>query len=87
MNGRPFFDTNVVLYAFRKDDPRSQVAESLLSGGGTLSVQILNEFVSVAQTLQALGGCWPSAADSRAICKMARKFEGRVIRNPFLGLD
>ena len=37
MNGRPFFDTNVVLYGFRKDDLRSQVAESLLSGGGALS--------------------------------------------------
>lgn len=49
MNGKPFFDTNVVLYAFRQDDPRSQVAEVLLAGGGAISVQVLNEFVAVAR--------------------------------------
>lgn len=49
MNGSPFFDTNIVLYAFRQDDPRSQVAEALLAGGGTISVQVLNEFVAVAR--------------------------------------
>jgi predicted nucleic acid-binding protein len=49
MNGKPFFDTNVVLYAFHKSDPRAQVAESLLAGGGTISVQVLNEFAAVAR--------------------------------------
>jgi predicted nucleic acid-binding protein len=43
-----FFDTNVLLYAY-SDDPRRQVAEDLISGGGTIGVQQLNEFVSVAQ--------------------------------------
>ena len=47
MNDRPFFDTNVVLYAFRQDDTRGQVAETLLAAGGALSV--LNEFVAVAR--------------------------------------
>lgn len=49
MNDKPFFDTNVILYAFRQDDPRGQVAETLLAAGGTLSVQVLNEFVAVAR--------------------------------------
>jgi len=49
MNDKPFFDTNVVLYAFRQDDTRGQVAETLLVAGGTLSVQVLNEFVAVAR--------------------------------------
>jgi predicted nucleic acid-binding protein len=49
MNDRSFFDTNVIVYAFRKNDPRSQVAETLLTAGGALSVQVLNEFVSVAR--------------------------------------
>lgn len=49
MNGKPFFDTNVILYAFRQDDTRSQVAETLLAAGGILSVQVLNEFVAVAR--------------------------------------
>jgi predicted nucleic acid-binding protein len=49
MNDRSFFDTNVVLYAFSQDDPRSRVAETLLAAGGVLSVQVLNEFVAVAR--------------------------------------
>lgn len=49
MNGKPFFDTNIILYAFRKDDPRSLVAETLLWQGGAVSVQVLNEFVGVSR--------------------------------------
>ena len=49
MNTRPFFDTNVVLYAFRQGDSRSRKAEALLAEGGALSVQVLNEFVAVAR--------------------------------------
>jgi predicted nucleic acid-binding protein len=49
MIDKPFFDTNIVLYAFRQDDVRGQVAETLLAAGGTLSVQVLNEFVAVAR--------------------------------------
>jgi predicted nucleic acid-binding protein len=46
---RAFFDTNVLVYAVAEDDPRSTQAEELLAGGGVISVQILNEFVSVAR--------------------------------------
>src|SRR5712671_6478681 len=49
MNDKPFFDTNVILYAFRQDDMRGQVAEALLAAGGAMSVQVLNEFVAVAR--------------------------------------
>jgi predicted nucleic acid-binding protein len=49
MNDKPFFDTNIILYAFRQNDSRGQVAETLLAAGGALSVQVLNEFVAVAR--------------------------------------
>jgi predicted nucleic acid-binding protein len=49
MSDKPFLDTNVVLYAFRQGDARGQQAEILLAAGGTLSVQVLNEFVNVAR--------------------------------------
>jgi len=49
VNDKAFFDTNVILYAFRQEDKRSQVAETLLAAGGVLSVQVLNEFVAVAR--------------------------------------
>ena len=47
MIARAFFDTNVFVYAVVQDDPRSQQAEELIAEGGTVSVQVLNEFVDV----------------------------------------
>jgi predicted nucleic acid-binding protein len=49
MNDKPFFDTNVILYAFGQDDTRRRLAETLLAAGGMLSVQVLNEFAAVAR--------------------------------------
>jgi predicted nucleic acid-binding protein len=49
MPAKAFFDTNVLLYAVAESDPRSTQAEELLASGGVLSIQILNEFVSVAR--------------------------------------
>ena len=49
MPAKVFFDTNVLLYAVAENEPRSAQAEELLAAGGVLSVQILNEFVSVAR--------------------------------------
>jgi len=49
MTVKAFFDTNVLIYAVAENDPRSAQAEELLASGGVLSVQILNEFASVAR--------------------------------------
>ena len=49
MPGDRFFDTNVLIYAFAADDPRSARAEELLSEGGVIGVQVLNEFTNVAR--------------------------------------
>lgn len=46
---KAFLDTNVLIYAVAEDKPRSAQAEELLASGGVLSVQVLNEFVSVAR--------------------------------------
>jgi predicted nucleic acid-binding protein len=46
---KAFLDTNVLIYAVTEDDPRSAQAEELLASGGVLSVQVLNEFVSVVR--------------------------------------
>lgn len=43
-----FFDTNILLYLLSADQAKADRAEELLSIGGTVSVQVLNEFVSVA---------------------------------------
>ena len=44
---KPFIDSNVVLYLFSSDTVKADRAESLLQSGGLISVQVLNEVVSV----------------------------------------
>lgn len=44
----PFLDTNVLLYLLSADHDKAERAEALLAGGGAISVQVLNEFASVA---------------------------------------
>jgi predicted nucleic acid-binding protein len=62
----PFFDTNVLVYAFANEGSRTAVAERLLEGGGLVSVHTLNEFVAVA--VRKLGMTWEEVAEAlRAI--------------------
>ncbi len=50
---RRFFDTNVLLYLLSADAAKADRVEEALVAGGTISVQVLNEFTSVA--LRKLG--------------------------------
>ena len=43
-----FFDTNVLLYLLSEEAAKADQAETLITGGGTISVQVLNEFAAVA---------------------------------------
>ncbi|MDD5296054.1 MAG: PIN domain-containing protein [Rhodocyclaceae bacterium] len=49
-----FFDTNVLLYLFSGDGSKADRAEILLAAGGVISVQVLNEFASVASRKLAM---------------------------------
>jgi predicted nucleic acid-binding protein len=65
-----FFDTNVVLYLLSADAVKADRAEELLATGGMISVQVLNEFASVASRKLRLS--WPEIRDVlapvRVIC-------------------
>lgn len=65
-----FFDSNVLIYTLAEGDPRQGVATGLLARGGTLSVQVLNEFANVAHRKLKLS--WPEVdqalAALRAFC-------------------
>ena len=67
MPAKPFFDTNVLIYAAIAEDARSARAEEFLYAGGTISVQVLNELVSVAR--RKLGTPW---ADVKAALRWIR---------------
>ena len=43
-----FFDTNILLYLMSEDETKADRAEQCLAQGGVISVQVLNEFTSVA---------------------------------------
>ncbi len=45
---RAFLDTNVLVYLLTSD-PKARLAAELIADGGTISIQVLNEFVSVAR--------------------------------------
>jgi predicted nucleic acid-binding protein len=48
MTPKVFFDTNIILYFFGDEGYRTEAAERLLVEGGVVSIQVLNELVSVA---------------------------------------
>jgi predicted nucleic acid-binding protein len=59
-----FFDTNVLLYLIGSDSAKADRAEQLLSNGGVISVQVLNEFASVASRKQRMP--WSEIDDALA---------------------
>ncbi len=68
MNAKAFLDTNIVVYAFSSNDPRSERAEALLEAGGVVSVQVLNEFVNVLRRKQGRG--WDEVDDALGVLKI-----------------
>ena len=54
---RDFLDTNILIYAALQPDGRSEQARHVVAQGGVISVQVLNEFASVAS--RKLRKPWP----------------------------
>jgi len=52
-----FFDTNVLLYLASADATKADRAEAMISAGGTISVQVLNEVTNVARRKMRMA--WP----------------------------
>ena len=67
---RAFLDTNVVLYTLAEGDPRQPIALDRPAQGGTISVQVLNDFTTIARRKFKLS--WPEGfkalAAVRALC-------------------
>ncbi|HKU97280.1 MAG TPA: PIN domain-containing protein [Vineibacter sp.] len=68
MNAKPFLDTNIVVYAFSSNEPKSGRAEALLAEGGVISVQVLNEFVNVSRRKHGRG--WDEILDALGVLKI-----------------
>ena len=46
---KPFIDSNIILYLFSSNALKADKAEEILANGGIISVQVLNEVVSVCR--------------------------------------
>lgn len=44
-----FFDTNVLVYVASADPAKAELAETIVGGGGAISVQVLNELANVCR--------------------------------------
>lgn len=50
----PFIDTNIIVYLASRDVRKADRSEKIRAAGGVVSVQVLNEYVSVARRKLAL---------------------------------
>ena len=67
-----FFDTNLLLYLLSEEPAKSEKAEELIAHGGVISVQVLNEFVSVAtrKLAMTIAEVRDVLAAVRAVCRV-----------------
>lgn len=67
-----FFDTNILLYLLSADETKANRAEEELSAGGIVSVQVLNEFASVASRKlnMSIAEIREALAGIRAVCRI-----------------
>ena len=67
-----FFDTNILMYALASDIEKADRSEALLSSGGTISVQVLNECALALR--RKFKARWPAialaSACMREICEV-----------------
>jgi len=83
--GRPFFDTNVLLYLLSENAFKADRAEAVLVEGGVISVQVLNEFASVA--LRKIGMTHAEIRDILGTIRSVCQVQLLTVETHDLGLD
>ena len=82
---KPFFDTNVLLYLLSEDIRKADRSEALMATGGVISVQVLNEFSSVAS--RKLKMTYAEIRDALQIIRAVCQTQAVTIDIHELGLD
>jgi predicted nucleic acid-binding protein len=82
---KPFFDTNVLLYLLSEDSRKADRAEAIMATGGVISVQVLNEFSSVAS--RKLKMTYAEIRDALQIVRAVCQTQAVTIDIHELGLD
>lgn len=80
-----FFDSNVLLYLLSGDKRKADRAEAIIALGGIISVQVLNEFASVAS--RKLGMTYTEIREILATVRAICQTQPVTIDTHDLGLD
>jgi predicted nucleic acid-binding protein len=80
-----FLDTNVLLYLLSGDQTKADTAEALLARGGTISVQVLNEFAQVAR--RKFHAHWVAVHESLTAIRLNLAVQPVTIATHELGLQ
>jgi predicted nucleic acid-binding protein len=80
-----FFDTNVLIYLALEDDAKADAAKRLVAGGGTISVQVLNEVANVARRKRQRS--WMEVRDLLETLASLVRVEPLTIATHAIGLD
>jgi predicted nucleic acid-binding protein len=82
---RSFLDSNVVLYLASGDHAKADRAEEFVAGGGTVSVQVLNEIANVS--LRKMGMSWVETRNFLLMIRGLLKVEPMTIEIHDAGID
>ena len=80
-----FFDTNVLVYLASGDTRKADRAEQIVAGGGTISVQVLNEVANVARRKMRLS--WTETATFLATVRALVTVEAMTVETHELGVS
>jgi predicted nucleic acid-binding protein len=82
---KAFFDTNIVLYLLSENTRKADKAEAAIALGGVISVQVLNEFSSVAS--RKLKMSYAEIRDTLSIVRALCQVQAVTINTHARGLD
>jgi predicted nucleic acid-binding protein len=82
---KSFFDTNVLLYLLSADNNKANHAEAIIANGGVISVQVLNEFASVAS--RKLKMPYPEIRETLQVVRAVCSIKAITLETHELGLD
>ena len=80
-----FLDSNVILYVASRQQAKADRAEELISTGGTISVQVLNEIANVSRRKMRLS--WVETRDFLSMVRGLLKVEPVTIEMHQAGID
>jgi predicted nucleic acid-binding protein len=80
-----FFDTNILLYLLSGNNDKATCVEAIVSKGGIISVQVLNEFASVAS--RKLGMTYAEIREYLVTIRVICDIRPLTVETHLLGLD